>query len=297
MATGDSFKNLSFQFYRGDTTIGRIVKETTAAIWESLQPLFMPVPNEETWRRNARRYYELWNLPNCVAAIDGKHIRVKKFANSGSSNFNYKGYFSMILMATADADSLFTTIDVGDLGRNSDGAVFKASHIGRLLKKQKIGMPEDSYLPNNENGERFPYYICGDEAFPLMPYLMRPYPQRVLNARRRIFNFRLSRGRKSVECAFGILVSKFRIFEGPICCDEGTVKSIIKASCFLHNFVRIREGKFTTPAHFHQNPIQPQIDEAEDGYRETTLAMRLRKSLAVYFTTPEGSIPIQWKYA
>lgn len=55
----------------------------------------------------------------------------------------------MILMVTANAYSLFVTIDVGDLGRNSDGTVFKSSHIGKLLKKQKIGIPEPTHLPNN----------------------------------------------------------------------------------------------------------------------------------------------------
>ncbi|GJQ80664.1 hypothetical protein Trydic_g9248 [Trypoxylus dichotomus] len=59
LAIGDGFKNLSFQFYRGDTTIGRIVKETTDAIWEGLQPLFMPIPNEEIWKRNAERSMEI----------------------------------------------------------------------------------------------------------------------------------------------------------------------------------------------------------------------------------------------
>lgn len=58
-----------------------------------------------------------------------KHICVKKFTNSQSIVFNYIGYFSMILMATTDAVNLFTTIDVCDLGRNNDRAVFKASHM------------------------------------------------------------------------------------------------------------------------------------------------------------------------
>lgn len=98
--TGNSFTSFSFQFYRKDTTNGRIVKDTSDAILECLQPLFMSTPNEEIWKLNTQRYFELWNLPNCVAAIDGKHIRVKKFPDSGSSNFNYKGYFSTILTVT-----------------------------------------------------------------------------------------------------------------------------------------------------------------------------------------------------
>lgn len=60
-----------------------------------------------------------------LVSIDGKHIRIKKFKNIGSKNCNYKGYHSVQLMACADADGCFTTIDVGDLGRNNDGGVFQ----------------------------------------------------------------------------------------------------------------------------------------------------------------------------
>jgi len=69
----------------------------------------------------------LWNLPNCVGAIDGKHVRIEKFANSGSSNFNYKSYHSTVLLACCDADGLFTMIETGYAGRNSDGGIFRAS--------------------------------------------------------------------------------------------------------------------------------------------------------------------------
>ncbi|KAJ8975683.1 hypothetical protein NQ317_001784 [Molorchus minor] len=225
----ESFKSLTFQFYRGASTIGLIVRETTQAIWDSLQPVFMPIPTEEMWKGKAQRYQQLWNLPNCIAAIEGNHIRVKNFAYSGSSNFNYKGYSSIVLMASADADSLQQLI---------------TSHVGNLLRKQKLNLPEPQHLPGNDDGDPFPFYKCGDEAFPLLPYLMRPYPKRVVNSARRSYNFRLSRGRKSIECAFGILTSKFRIFEGPICCEDETVKKIVQAACVLHNFIRVREGIF-----------------------------------------------------
>ncbi|GJQ88687.1 hypothetical protein Trydic_g19942 [Trypoxylus dichotomus] len=80
--------------------------------------------------------------------------------------------------------------------------------------------------------------------------------------------------------------------------EEETVKKIVKAACVLHNFIRIREGKFTNPMHIEENILNhPQINEVQDGYRETTLATKLRSWLAKYFMTSEGSIPIQWKYA
>jgi hypothetical protein len=76
-------------------------------------------------------------------------------------------------MAVADANGLFTAIDVGDLGRNSDGTVFLNSSFGQLLKQGELNVPTPAALP----GEA----MVGDEAFPSLPYLVWPYPKRVLN--------------------------------------------------------------------------------------------------------------------
>ena len=299
MATGSSFQDLSLQFYRGASTIGIVVRLTCEAIWSHLQPMFMAEPKSDTWKNIAQRYFELWNLPNCIGSIDGKHIRVKCFNNTGSTYFNYKGYFSMVLMAVADADGCFTVIDVGEFGRNSDGAVFRKSVIGQLLKQGKLNVPDPTPLPRDTNVELFPHYLVGDEAFPLLSYLMRPYPKRVLTDAKRIFNFRLSRGRKSVECAFGMLISKFRVFERPISCNEECAVNVIKAACILNNFIRNREGKFYDSTDFKTCDILPVL--ADGSELDDTIggspAVRLRNRLGNYFLQPEGAIPIQWKYA
>lgn len=61
---------------RGLSTISKIIKTTTEGIWEVLQPKFLPTSSEEKWENIANRYYELWNKPNCVGAIDGQHFRI-----------------------------------------------------------------------------------------------------------------------------------------------------------------------------------------------------------------------------
>ena len=83
----------------------------------------MPLPTKQQWKQIAERFPCLWNLPNCIGAIDGKHIRIEKLPKSGSCHFNYKGYHSVVLMA-CDADGLFTMIESGYAGRNSDGGIF-----------------------------------------------------------------------------------------------------------------------------------------------------------------------------
>lgn len=183
-------KSISYYFLRGEATIRNIIEDTSEALWEILQPIYMPIPDPEIWETVANRYYELWNLPNCIGSIVGKHIRIKAPAHSGSSFFNYKGFFSIILMATADADGKFITVDVGEFGRNSDGRVFKECAFGQLLLQKRLNLPDDSCLPNEENSLPFPYYFVADEAFPLLENVMRPFPRRSLTNTRRIFNYR-----------------------------------------------------------------------------------------------------------
>lgn len=281
---------------RGERTVGVVIAETTEAIWSCLQPEYLPVPTIDMWKNLASRYEQLWSLPHCVGSIDGKHVRIKKFKKSGSRNFNYKGYFSVQLMACSDADGCFITVDVGDLGRNSDGGVFRSSRLGRWLQSGGLNLPQPSPLPRDENAQNFPYFFCGDEAFPLTTYILRPYPQRTLTDRRRIFNYRISLARKSVECAFGMLTSKFRVFETSIACSEATVISIIKCACVLHNYIRKTEGKMYKPrnaADEVQNiPNQPL--HPLNRHINLTTAASFREYLCEYFLKPGVAIPSQW---
>lgn len=297
LVTGSSFQDLSLQFYRGKSTISYIVHSTCAAIWSHLQPLYMPQPTEESWKQISKRYYELWNLPNCIGSLDGKHFRIQCSPNTGSTDYNYKGFFSIVLMALSDADGMFTAIDVGDYGRNSDGAVFRKSTIGKLLQDNKLKIPEATHLPGEANDNPFPFYFVADEAFPLQHNIMRPFPKRVLNDARRIFNFRLSRGRKSVECSFGMLTSKFRLFDRPMYTNRSNAVQTIKTACVLHNFIRRREGQPYVPQEFNKCSVVPALSDNSTFSENNNLnaANRLRNKLGEYFLKPTGAIPTQWR--
>ena len=85
----------------------------------------MPVPHEADWMAIAKGFQDQWQFPNCISAIDGKH---------GSSFFNYKGTFSIVLMALGDADYCFTLVDVHRVAE----AYLHYLHWGRLYKENSV---------------------------------------------------------------------------------------------------------------------------------------------------------------
>ncbi|XP_025161632.1 protein ALP1-like [Harpegnathos saltator] len=169
--------------------------------------------------------------------------------NAGSLYFNYKHWNSIVLLGICNAEYIFTFVDIGAYGRRSDGGIFKDSVIGNLFEKKKINLPESESI--SPGGKFLSYILVGDEAFQLAEYLLRPYPGKYLNIERRIFNYRFSHARRTIENTFGILVSRWRILKRSIICSvEKTIK-IVQAIVCLHNWLRIAdidENQYVPPS-------------------------------------------------
>lgn len=93
-----------------------IIYETCNVIWNVLQPIYLPKPTAELWKKIAEKFYTIWNFPNCIGAVDGKHIQIQCPPKTGNLYYNYKQFFSIVLMAAADAEYKFTWVDIGDYG-------------------------------------------------------------------------------------------------------------------------------------------------------------------------------------
>lgn len=110
-------------------------------------------------------------------------------------------------MAISDAKYCFVMLDIGAEGRQSDGGVFRRSEIGISFENINMNLPEPSQV--EANGPVLPYVLVADEAFALTSYMMRPFPRsKHLDLRKKVFNYRLSRARRVVENAFGMLAAR-----------------------------------------------------------------------------------------
>ena len=99
----------------------------------------MSLPDsKEKWLSVAKEFEKKWQFPNCVEAIDGKHVPLINPLNSGSTYFNYKSFFSIVLLPLVDANYKFLYVNVGCQGRISDGGLFKNSELYHLLVNGEI---------------------------------------------------------------------------------------------------------------------------------------------------------------
>jgi len=54
---------------------------------------------EAEWKQVAEDFWQQWDFPNCIGALDGKHVHIQPPPNSGSTDFNHKDFNSIVLLA------------------------------------------------------------------------------------------------------------------------------------------------------------------------------------------------------
>lgn len=170
--------------------------------------------------------------------------------------------------------------------------IFSKCIMGRAIKNGHFCIPAPHYIP--ETDLLAPFVIVGDQAFPLLVNLMRPFPenQSIGNNMKEQFNYRLSRARRVSENAFGISTSLFTIFAKPfdIRCDE-TRNSLILSSCLLHNLIRDENEEFFLSHQTDTNTQQGQsdtnsLDDIENSDEvQLNSAIQTRNIFVQYFNT------------
>lgn len=192
-------------------------------------------------------------------------------------------------MGVVDAEYCFTTIDIVAYGREGDSTVFKECPFGIKLYSEELNLPTPECLPNITDFPQ-PFVIVADEAFGLHKNLLRPYPEGTLNDKRKNFNYRLSKARRYVEYAFGILANKWRVLHTPILVEPDFTDCIVKACCISHNYIR-RRDRYQFEDTFFNN-----LDDIQNyGNAGARLeGIEVRDYFAYYFVNV-GAVPFQYR--
>ena len=81
-------------------------------------------------------------FPNCIGAFEGKN-NIQAAPRSVGLFHNSKGTFSVVLLALADAEHRFSTVQVGDFGRTGDGGTYAGSDLGKGMAENSLCVPSD----------------------------------------------------------------------------------------------------------------------------------------------------------
>lgn len=267
--------------------------EVCEAIICKLEKTYLQVPGRtKEWENVASEFYSQWNFPNYLGAVDGKHVQIIPPPNCGSLFYNYKHFNSIVLMALVDANYKFLFVDVGSYGRISDGGVFNSCSLSAALDNNQLNIPTDIKLPGSDIV--CPYVIVADDAFAMRRHLVKPFSMRNLTYEQRIFNYRLSRARRVVENAFGIMCSKFRVFSKAIPLVPEKVQTVVMTTCCLHNFL-LRNP--TSTSHYLSDTADPSCDlkpvAKERVYRASNEALAVRANFMQYFNSTDGAVSWQ----
>ena len=111
-------------------------------------------------------------------------------------------------------------VDIRSFGKDNDANIYNHSVIGKGFATSTFNIPKAEKVGDSEE---LPYVIVSDEIFGLKTYLMKSYPGNGLTESQKVFNYRLSRCRRVIENAFGILSARWRICYIGITCYIGNV--------------------------------------------------------------------------
>ena len=328
LAHGPDQVSMYSQFLVSSSAICKMIVPVCQAIQRRyVDEVFKTPTTEEEWLQVAKDFEDRWQVPHALGALDGKHFRIRCPPKTGSLYYCvYKKHFSVVLMALVDAKYRFIWVDVGGIGHQSDAQIYNASSLREHLNNGDLNIPRPAILskdppkpapyclpaageePQDDDEVEMidpptvPYFLIGDDAFALSTNLQKPLSKDNMTYRERVYSYRLSRARRCVENAFGILVHRFRILYNELLVGPEKAQCIIHTCIVLHNLLRTRYPTATLAAADVEQPdgsyirgewrstVATDEDEPEPpglGLKQTTKnAKALQSYLMDYFADP-----------
>ena len=241
LATNADYRTIGHLFGVSKPTVCVVTKEVCAAIVKSLLPKYIRVPTGDGLKAVVEGFRDKLGFPQCAGVIDGTHIPIVSPVECPADYYNRKGWHSIIMQGMVNHVGHFTEIYVGWPGRVHDARVFVNS---TLYKRGQDGtlFPD---LKETISGKEIPLLVLGDPAYPLLPWLMKAFPDNgSLSREQKTFNYRLSKARVVVEHAYGRLKGRWRCLLKRNDVLISDLPKLVAACCVLHNVCEIHGESF-----------------------------------------------------
>ncbi|KAK8779661.1 hypothetical protein V5799_019001 [Amblyomma americanum] len=211
--------------------------------------------------------YAVTGFPQAIGALDGFHFAISL------------PKYSIILLAIIDHHYPFLYLNVGSPGRCHDANVYGRSWLKKRVESDRFQSPVSVI-----EGTLIARILLCDQAFPMMPHLLKPYANAPNGSKQAIFNYNLSRPRRILENAFGHVKARFRFIMKRMKCKLLNAKQAIRASSTLQNICEAFrdnvEEQWVQDVH-NYNALYEQPSHNTEA--STAQGLDVRAALAEYF--------------
>ena len=203
------------------------------------------------------------------AFVDGTSIKMKyKSAFRSQDYWCRKGYYGMSVQVTCDDNGLLNDINIGIPTGHHDSWVFQRSSLFRKLLSNRFFPKVHHFVLDHQHNRQqlvpiLPY-VVGDSAYPVSPFLMRPYAERQTNPlgpEERHFTQQLSSARAVVEKAIRRLKGRWRCLEGLRHYHLPIQSKTVLSCAVLHNILEAQRE------HYEASWINPRARRPEGNVR------------------------------
>lgn len=202
------------------TTVCKTFTSVLNAVLEKAN-IFIKFPRSVEAVVEAKRLWsERYRFPNAVGAIDCTHVRIPKFQEFGDEYINRKGYPSINVQATCNAEEIFTSVDCQWPGSVHDSRILKNSNIYNILKNSA----EECVL-------------LGDDGYSISPWIMTPW-RNPTTQQQQNYNNIFCRERVIIERCFGQLKARFPVLQYKVRSTLEKIPPTIIACVVLHNIAK-----------------------------------------------------------
>lgn len=227
LATGSYQRSVGQNFLLpvSQSTVSRCVTEFTRAM-QRLGSLYIKFPQESEFASIKQRFYDIAGFPGVVALVDGSHIKIKS-PEKDIEHIYYcrKGGHSKNVQFVCGPDLEIYSVNAKFGGTAHDAYIWRSSQVKNHVEQ----------LYNNGSRD---FWILGDSGYPLQPWLMTPVGETDSESKD-AYNRAHKKTRHKVECAIGVLKSRFRCLlqERVLCYTPKKCGDIINTCVMLNNIM------------------------------------------------------------
>lgn len=234
LATGEALREVSKRFGLGISTCHKLVLEVCTAIKDVLMPKFLNWPDECRMREIKREFENFSKIPNVGGSMYTTHVQIiqpkenaQAYFNKKHTERNQKPSYSVTVQGVIDHTGLFTDICIGYPGSMTDEQVLEKS---ALFQRAKTGILND-------------VWVVGNSSFPLMDWVLVPYPQQQQTWAQHAYNEKVEEVNGIAKEAFMKLKARWRCLMKRTEMKLMDLPVVLGACCVLHNVCeRMGEG-------------------------------------------------------